>query len=80
MVVPATAASASLTDRRIGYNELQGEGDGLLFRYDFDDPDTFGLLDGSLGNALETIIGPGDSGGSLLVDNSLVGVNTFTEG
>jgi hypothetical protein len=47
-----------------------------LFRYDFDDPSTG---DG-LGNDLETIIGPGDSGGSLLVGDALVGVNTFTEG
>ena len=39
---------------------------------------------GSLGNNLETLIGPGDSGGPLLLDNgsgySLVGVNTFIEG
>jgi hypothetical protein len=71
--------SASLTDRRVGYNaidEFETVGDGILYRYDFDDPDTG---DG-LGNNLETIIGPGDSGGTLLVGNSLVGVNTFTEG
>ncbi len=70
---------ASLTDRRIGYNEIdefETSGEGILYRYDFDDPDTG---DG-LGNAIETIIGPGDSGGTLLVGNSLVGVNTFTEG
>ena len=70
---------ASLTDRRIGYNEIdefETSGDGTLYRYDFDDPNTG---DG-LGNAIETIIGPGDSGGSLLIGNSLVGVNTFTEG
>jgi hypothetical protein len=66
---------ASLTDRRVGYNVID-EVDGFLFRYDFDDPDTG---DG-LGNDLETLIGPGDSGGSLLVGNALVGVNTFTEG
>ncbi len=70
---------ASLTDRRVGYNEIdefETSGDGMLYRYDFDDPNTG---DG-LGNNLETIIGPGDSGGTLLVGNSLVGVNTFTEG
>lgn len=70
---------ASLTDRRVGYNvidEFEISGDGILYRYDFDDPNTG---DG-LGNAVETIIGPGDSGGSLLVGNALVGVNTFTEG
>ncbi len=71
--------SASLTDRRVGSNvidEFETSGDGILYRYDFDDPNTG---DG-LGNNLETIIGPGDSGGTLLVGNSLVGVNTFTEG
>lgn len=71
--------SASLTDRRVGFNvidEFETSGNGILFRYDFDDPDTG---DG-LGNNLETIIGPGDSGGTLLVGNALVGVNTFTEG
>lgn len=71
--------SASLTDRRVGYNvidEFETSGDGILYRYDFDDPDTG---DG-LGNDLETIIGPGDSGGTLLVGDALVGVNTFTEG
>jgi hypothetical protein len=71
--------SASLTDRRFGYNvidEFETSGDGILFRYDFDAPNTG---DG-LGNNLETIIGPGDSGGMLLVGDALVGVNTFTEG
>ncbi len=72
---------ASLTDRRVGFNiidefEAEASSGGILFRYDFDDPDS----SGSLGNDLETLIGPGDSGGSLLVGNSLVGVNTFTEG
>jgi len=72
---------ASLTDRRVGFNiidefEAEPSSGGILFRYDFDDPDS----SGSLGNDIETLIGPGDSGGSLLVGNSLVGVNTFTEG
>lgn len=67
--------SASLTDRRVGYNVVDELADGL-FRYDFDDPNTG---DG-LGNSLETIIGPGDSGGALIVEGALVGVNTFTEG
>jgi hypothetical protein len=65
---------ASLTDRRYGFNVID-ELDDNLFRYDFDDPGT-----GGLGNDLETIIGPGDSGGALLVDGALVGINTFTEG
>jgi len=56
-----------------------------VFRYDFDDPSTTGLPGGSLGNDVETIIGPGDSGGAALrqkPDGSweLVGINTFTEG
>lgn len=77
--------TASLTDRRFGFNvidefEPESGGDGLLFRYDFDASDTFGQTDGSLGNDLETIIGPGDSGGALVVDGALVGINTFTEG
>jgi hypothetical protein len=57
-------------------DEFETSGDGILFRYDFDAPTS---PDG-LGNDLETLIGPGDSGGSLLVGNALVGVNTFTEG
>ena len=77
--------SASLTDRRIGYNTIaslhpETGGDGLLFRYNFDDPNS---LD-SLGNDLESIIGPGDSGGPLLMPwydgHALVGISTFTEG
>jgi hypothetical protein len=83
--------AASVTTRRIGFNVVDSfEADDLgghypaLFRYDFDAPDTTGLPGGSLGNDLETIIGPGDSGGPLLLDNgngySLVGVNTFIQG
>ena len=81
--------SASLTDRRIGFNtidsfESESGGDGLLFRYDFDAPAMIGQLDGSLGNALESIIGPGDSGGPILMPwydgYALMGVSTFTEG
>lgn len=67
--------SASLTDRRVGYNVID-EIDSGLYRYDFDDPNTG---DG-LGNDVESIIGPGDSGGALLLNGALVGVNTFTEG
>lgn len=70
---------ASLTDRRVGSNvidEFETSGGGILYRYDFDDPDTG---DGP-GNELETRIGPGDSGGALLIGNVLVGINTFTEG
>jgi hypothetical protein len=83
--------SATLTDRRVGYNVVDsfttddlGGGFPALFRYDFDSPDTFGLTGGSLGNNLESLIGPGDSGGPLLLFDgsgySIAGVNTFTEG
>jgi hypothetical protein len=82
---------ASLTERRTGQNVIdslqlddQGGGFPAIFRYDFDSPDSTALPGGSLGNNLETLIGPGDSGGPLLLDNgngySLVGVNTFIEG
>jgi hypothetical protein len=82
---------ASLTDRRIGYNVVDsfatddlGDGFPALFRYDFDSPYTVGQAGGSLGNNLESLIGPGDSGGPLLLDfggsYALVGVNTFSEG
>lgn len=67
--------SASLTDRRVGYNVID-EIESGLYRYDFDDPEAG---DG-LGNDVESIIAPGDSGGALLVDGALVGINTFTEG
>lgn len=84
-------SNASLTDRRYGFNlidafESDDEGGGFaeVFRYDFDAPGTTGLPGGSLGNAVETIIGPGDSGGAALRQTAggweLVGINTFTEG
>lgn len=84
-------SNASLTDRRYGSNVIDGfesddEGSGRaeIFRYDFDDPSTTGITAGSLGNDIETIIGPGDSGGAALRQTvngwELVGINTFTEG
>jgi len=83
--------AASLTDRRIGWNAIdsfeaddQGGGFNAMFSYDFDSPGTFGQPNGSLGNNIESLIGPGDSGGPLLLlDGSgytIAGVNTFTEG
>lgn len=83
--------NASLTDRRYGANVIdafqsddEGSGQMEIFRYDFDAPDTVGMLDGSLGNDIETIIGPGDSGGAALKKTEhgweLIGINTFTEG
>ncbi|MCX6878728.1 MAG: trypsin-like serine protease [Verrucomicrobia bacterium] len=83
--------SASLTERRFGANLIDSfqpddEGSGLaeIFRYDFDAPSTTGFPGGSLGNDIETMIGPGDSGGAALRKTTagweLVGINTFTEG
>ena len=82
---------AGLTARRLGQNVVdsfladdQGGGFNAVFRYDFDSPDTVGQPGGSLGNNLETLIGPGDSGGPLLLgagaNLSIAGVNTFVEG
>lgn len=82
---------ATLIDRRVGYNVVDsfqaddgGAGFNAVFQYDFDSPDTTGQVGGSLGNDLETIIGPGDSGGPVLVDDgsgyAIAGVSTFTEG
>jgi len=80
-------SSANLTERRVGWNvidsfERDDEG-GLfdeVFLYDFDDP----ASPDSLGNARESMIGPGDSGGPALVTSAdglgLLGINTFTEG
>ena len=84
-------SDANLTDRRSGSNvidsfQLDDEGSGRaeIFRYDFDVPATTGVVGGSLGNEIETIIGPGDSGGAALRQTGsgweLVGINTFTEG
>jgi hypothetical protein len=83
--------NASLTDRRYGSNVIdsfrvddEGSGAFEIFNFDFDAPETTGLAGGSLGNDLETIIGPGDSGGAALRQTAagweLVGINTFTEG
>lgn len=77
--------SAGLHTRRLGGNtvdtlELAPGADGTLFRYTFHAPDS----PLSLGNDIETIIGPGDSGGAALRQGAdgweLVGINTFTEG
>ena len=80
-------SSATLTDRRIGWNlidafETDDEDGGFneVFLYDFDAPTS----PDSLGNDRESMIGPGDSGGPALVVTpdglGLVGINTFTEG
>lgn len=76
---------STLTTRRLGGNRVEAlestaAGDGVLFRYTFHAPDS----PLSLGNGIETIIGPGDSGGPALraADQGweLAGINTFTEG
>lgn len=81
--------SASLTNRRVGGNTIEtftfGTADPAeVFRYTFGHPDTVGSPGGSLANNVETIIGPGDSGGPMIVERDglylLAGVNTFIEG
>jgi len=83
--------ASGLVDRRFGSNVidlLSPDDDGgqslEIYRYDFDDPLTLGQDGGSLGNGIETMIGPGDSGGPALrlaADGwDLVGINTFTQG
>lgn len=78
---------ATLTDRRSGQNTIdalisddQGGGFAALFQYTFNAPNT----GDSLGNNIETIIGPGDSGGPALVSDgsgyAIAGVNTYVEG
>jgi hypothetical protein len=84
-------SNATLTDRRFGANVIdelflddEGSGRAEVFQYDFDEPSTMGKLGGSLGNEVESMIGPGDSGGAAvrLGPNGweLVGINTYTEG
>jgi uncharacterized protein (TIGR03382 family) len=84
-------SASSLASRRFGSNVIdqlspddEGGGFSEVYRYDFDNPDSVGQADGSLGNAVETIIGPGDSGGPALRQSAdgweVVGINTFTQG
>lgn len=76
--------NANLTTRRFGENVIDSLENGLLFEYDFDSASSTGQLNGSLGNDVETIIGPGDSGGAALRlvngEWQLVGINTYTDG
>jgi V8-like Glu-specific endopeptidase len=80
--------SASLTRKRVGSNVIDNVtsvgGVPAIFDYDFDGPATTGLLGGSLGNGIESIIGPGDSGSPAFVSLAgtyfLAGINTFTMG
>ena len=77
--------AAGLENRRTGQNTIESftfgnGGEPELFRYTFHPPDD----PRSLGNNIETFIGPGDSGGPALLEwsggHALVGINTFTEG
>jgi Trypsin len=87
-VGPSTGTSTAL--KRTGKNTLDEltptlDTSGLssrFFVYDFDGPSGNGSLGGpSLGNAIETIVAPGDSGGPSFVqvgaNLQLLGINTF---
>lgn len=85
--------SASLTVKRVGYNVMDimladddaSGGGGLLetWRGDFDGPTTATSLSGgaTLGNNVESTLGPGDSGGPSFIEVDgrlqLVAINTF---
>jgi hypothetical protein len=88
-----TAASPEI--KRVGINVVDafyGQDDaGLpeaneIYRFDFDGPTGDGPLGrGSLGNTMETTLGPGDSGGPAFIWTGsssllLAGINTFTQG
>lgn len=85
--------TASFTQKRVGHNnadlfalddEEPSSGRYELFSFDFDGTDSStNLLGGlTLGNAIETTFGPGDSGGPSFINRgeslSLFGINTFT--
>ena len=79
---------ASLATKRTGQNVVdsfwQAGGHDEVFIYDFDSPSTVGSAGGSLGNGIETLIGPGDSGAPLFIYSGgqyfVAGINTFTMG
>jgi len=80
---------ASLTVKRVGQNDadvfyVDDEGSGVfeVFEFDFDGPSGSGSSGGAtLGNALETTLGGGDSGGPSFIFDSgqwkVAGVDTF---
>lgn len=80
--------AATATVKRVGYNVLDTlsnyvQGVAELWHYDFDGPTGNGLLGGStLGNAIESAIAPGDSGGPAFIEINgqyvIAGTNTFT--
>ncbi|MCI0527677.1 MAG: trypsin-like serine protease, partial [Nitrospira sp.] len=77
--------------KRVGANNAdafftddEGSGFNEVFRFDFDGPMGSGSLGGpTLGNDIETTLGPGDSGGPSFIeiagDLFLAGVNTFSQ-
>jgi V8-like Glu-specific endopeptidase len=83
---------ASATIKRVGENVMDafiGQDDpgrpevNEVFRFDFDGPTGKGPLGGpTLGNGVETTIGPGDSGAPVFAEGgtTIVGVATFTQG
>lgn len=79
------AVPASPALRRGGRNVIDallappGASAPAVFVYDFDGPDGTGASGGpTLGNRVETMVAPGDSGGpALAADGSVLGVSTF---
>ena len=77
--------------KRVGGNRVDsfwGDDDGgpldEIYIYDFDAPETFDLVDGTIGNLEESLIGQGDSGSPAFIESDgqlyIVGINTFTMG
>ena len=91
--VDGYTTGASISKKRVGQNSVdrfrrddEGSGENEVFLYDFDGPDSSTNRMGgtTLGNDIEAIVGPGDSGGpSFIWDDDtlkLAGINTFTFG
>lgn len=80
--------NATATVKRVGYNVLDtltnvSQGIAEVWHYDFDGSTGNGFLGGStLGNAIESAIAPGDSGGPAFIQINgqyvIAGTNTFT--
>ncbi len=91
--VDGYTTGGSLSKKRVGQNSVdrfreddEGSGENEVFLYDFDGPNSSTNRMGgtTLGNDIEAIVGPGDSGGpSFIWDDDtlkLAGINTFTFG
>jgi len=76
----------SFSVKRVGYNNADQFFEGAReWRYDYDGPDGDGFMGGpTLGNLVETALGPGDSGGPGFVEidgeHLLAATNTFAFG